>query len=148
MINRKSNHVRLGVMLYSLAALAPFIAYADATSSRAATLSVYECVINGRRTVSDQPCGPNAQPREIADSNRMAAQDTSILSRHETGTKARQTADDTDNKKAACNKLREQQKQVESQQRIGYTAKQGESLRARRDKLIERYASLKCERYR
>lgn len=147
MIDRIRRSVRLGVVL-SLVIKIAIISLLGGSVSHAAAVSVYECMVDGRRTFSDQPCAPDAQSRDIADSNRMVAQDTSILSRHEPATKPHQTADDADKKKAACNKVREQQAQLQSQQRAGYTAKQGERLRVRQDKLAERYAELKCERYR
>lgn len=111
--------------------------------------SVYQCVINGERVFSDQPCAKDAEQREIAESNRMNAQDTRIMDKHESPAKRRNdAADDIDKKKMACNKLREQQSAIKSQMRTGYTAKQGEQLRTRLDKLNEKYGAQKCERYR
>ena len=113
------------------------------------TVSVYHCVINGQRVFSDQPCAKDAEQREIAESNRMNAQDTRIMDKHEPAPKRRNdSGDGLDKKKAACNKLREQQLEIRSHMRTGYTAKQGEQLRVRLDKLIAKYGIQKCERYR
>lgn len=125
------------------------VSMANATADLQVATSVYQCVINGQRIFSDQPCAKDAERHEIAESNRMNAQDTHIMDKHEAVPKHRNdSGDDIASKKVSCNKLREQQTDIQAQMRAGYTAKQGIRLRERLDKLNEKYRTQKCEWYR
>ncbi|MGA2188958.1 MAG: hypothetical protein ABSH33_10520 [Steroidobacteraceae bacterium] len=43
----------------------------DQASSAPPTTRIWECVVDGRRTFSDSPCGAAARARDIAEPNRM-----------------------------------------------------------------------------
>jgi hypothetical protein len=131
----------------SFGLLAPLMLCQPPTSS--ATTQVYECKVEGRRIFSDQPCAADAKQRDIGESNRMDAQPVSITT-PDAPVKKKRVVDSSDKKQrvARCNRIREQLENIRSQERAGYTAKQGERLRERRVKLDEQYRSQRCERYR
>jgi hypothetical protein len=110
---------------------------------------VYECKVEGRRIFSDQPCAGDARQREIGESNRMDAQPVSSI-KADSPTRKRRVDDssDKDDLIASCNRIREQRADIVNQERAGYTVKQGEKLRERRNKLDEKYRVQRCERYR
>lgn len=119
-------------------------------NSPAMAAHVYECNVEGKRVFSDQPCGTDARQREIGTSNRMEAQDTSILQRHEPAPKRPSTAaadDDTERRREACNRLREQKEEIRTRMRLGYTAAQGIRLEERLRKNDRKYREQRCERY-
>jgi len=141
------NATRTGLYMVLVIAALPFAASASG-------VSVYECTVQGKRIFSDQPCAPDAVKRDIKESNVMAghmegAEIAHPANHEKPASRWPQRADDDPAAlREQCKKIPLQRESIVSEERTGYTAKQGEYLRERRDELDARYRKLRCERYR
>lgn len=120
-------------------------------SGDSVTTKVYECLRNGQRVFSDQPCAADAKQREINSSNRMSAREAAINYRG-TGISGRaklkqQRAndnDEVDSRQQRCLVLQGNKDNINSRMRAGYKNDEGERLRARLRKVDSEYYQLRC----
>jgi hypothetical protein len=106
--------------------------------------SVYECNRSGQKILSDRPCGPDASVRQIAEPNRMDAQDTSQLYRPVYGISGRRSgsgsASGSSDVSARCDSIQQRIEAINARMRHRYTSQQGQRFREElRDLSRERY---------
>jgi len=124
--------------------------------ARSAT-RVYQCTKNGERVFSDQPCGPDAQARDVAVVNRMDAVAVKVTSnsridprlnshvvRHRSTQPKSEALDAVEQR---CKKIGRDKAAIDSRMRSGYSAAQGERLRERLRKLGDEHFELRCSRF-
>lgn len=112
--------------------------------------SVYECWRGGQRILSDQPCGADASMREIAEPNRMDAQDTrslyepvTVAHRNRTGEWAGGSVGDA---RDVCDSIQQEMDRINARMRRRYTNQEGEWFRERLRGLSRRRYEAKCIR--
>ena len=124
------------------------LAHPAAVSAQA---TIYRCSVDGVLTFSDRQCGPESQPVKtttlnVAEAPAAAAPD-SPQPKSERSERRKDPApkDPAQDKRAeACAKLALSLREVRSKLRAGYSAKEGERLRARQDSLRERQKIARC----
>lgn len=129
------------VLVLSLSA--PSLAVADS--------SIYRCVMNGVATYSDRHCGADSTAY-TPDTDRVSTYAAPPLPKAPARTTskprpraARSSIADEQRKHAEeCRRIEEGLREVRSRQRAGYSAKEGERLKARLAKLSARRKSQKC----
>jgi hypothetical protein len=112
---------------------------------------VYRCTVGGVTTYSDRPCSPDAVAYQ-PDTSRVSTYDPPPASQttapaQPTRTSARKRGlgrDDHVRHAAACERLQNSLREVAAHMRSGYSAKQGEQLRARKAKLEQQRRAEKC----
>jgi hypothetical protein len=112
--------------------------------------SVYECWRGEQRSLSDRPCGADASIREIAEPNRMDAQDTRGLyspvhvspQRSRWGSSAGQGAGTS----SICDSIQAQIDRVNARMRHAYTNWEGEQFRDDLRELSRQRYEAKCIR--
>lgn len=121
-------------------------------------VGVYECMVNGQRVVSDQPCGPDAQARTLvvdqpdpADAARQRQQTWAAQQRagssnasalRSGGVSSTPTASSAN--QAACDAIECQIAYIDAQMRDGYRSQAGETYREQLRVLKERRHNLRC----
>lgn len=124
------------------------LAHPPASSAQA---TIYRCSVDGVPTFSDRQCGPESQPIRTTTPNVTEApaaaapdppQPKSERSERRKGPTSRSSAQDK--RAEACAKLALSLKELRSKLRAGYSAKEGERLRARQDSLRERQKIARC----
>jgi hypothetical protein len=105
----------------------------------------YECWRDGKRILSDGPCGPDAATRTIPEPNRMDRQDVSGLYVH-AASSARAAPTRTTSSSSAADRCAEIERQIDTintRMRHRYTSPEGERFRARlRDLSRARYEAM------
>jgi hypothetical protein len=139
----------LTVLASALASAAPQTA---AAADRVAT-SIYKCELGGVTTFSDRPCGLDAKVHtpDPATLNTYEAPPTAAPARQESASNrsARKSAPAREDRSEAkradlCARNAQTLKEIRSKMRSGYTAKEGEKLRARADKLRQSQRAGRC----
>lgn len=122
---------------------------------RSSIARVYQCTRDGQRIFSDQPCGTDAQQRDVQITSRMdaaavrnVASRRNERSRHVTRHITDTDTDSADDKKKRCAKIDSDKENLNARMRNGYGGAQGERLRDRLRKLNDEYFELRCSRYR
>ena len=135
--------------LITLAFLA--ITAATAWAAERVAPSIYKCELDGVMTFSDRPCGGAAElhiPGETAINTYAAPPVASSRERSARKPSTRRAPVRTDRAEAkraeSCATYARNLKEIRSKMRAGYTAKEGERLRARQEKLRESQRSAKC----
>jgi hypothetical protein len=108
----------------------------------------YECWRDGKRILSDGPCGPDAATRTIAEPNRMDRQDVSGLY-DRAASSARAASTRTTSSSPASDRCAEIETQIDminARMRHRYTSPEGERFRARLRDLSRRRYEAKCIR--
>jgi hypothetical protein len=117
-----------------------------------ALLLVYRCTAGGVTTYSDRPCGPEAVEYQ-PDTSRVSTYAPPPASRTPTAaaparsSPARRRGSDGQDQvrhAAACERIHSGLKDIAAHMRSGYSAKQGEQLRARKAKLEQQRRAQKC----
>lgn len=105
--------------------------------------TIYRCEIDGVPTFSDHQCAPGAQAVQPTPIN--TAQAVTVKAPSATP-KAKPRAEPVKDTKHAetCAKLALSLKETRSKMRSGYSAKEGEKLRARQDNLRDRQKIARC----
>lgn len=119
---------------------------ADADRSRA----IYRCEEAGVATFSDRPCGATIQT--YADPGRLSVLESVVPTARPDAPVAKPrppSADpsgptDRDSKARNCEKLRQSLREVAARMRAGYTAKEGERLRTRKQTLEGKRRAQQC----
>lgn len=153
------NHHRVKVATPKPAASAPAAALPkdaagaadkpEARSPNASVAAVYECSRDGQRILSDQPCGADASVREIAQPNRMDAQDTRNLYRPVEAVARRggvYSGDLPAATSSVCDSIEAQINAINARMRHAYTSWQGEQFRERLRVLSRERYEAKCIR--
>jgi hypothetical protein len=130
---------RLGWCVLALWAVSPVMA-----SDRA----IYRCEIDGQLTFSDRPCSPAAKTYELDAKNANTYQAPPL---QQPSPPALRKAPATQNAiadlkkhKETCERLALRLKEVRSKQRTGYTAEQGERLKADQERLKSQFRLARC----
>lgn len=106
-------------------------------ASQRTIATVYECPIGNERIVSDRPCGPNAEIREIAAPNLMVSPDTSHLflspsqGNAVSSPRASNGGSSIPVNAAACDAIQRQIDAINARMRQKYTNREGEHYRER-----------------
>lgn len=116
-----------------------------------ATIAIaYECWRDGQRILSDRPCGTGAFVREIAEPNRMDAQDTrrlyspvAVPSRVKSGASSGGPLSGTS---AVCDSIEAQIDAINARMRQPYTSSEGEHFSERLRGLSEQRYEARCIR--
>jgi hypothetical protein len=131
--------------------------------TNAHTLSVFECVVNGQRVLSDQRCAEDARertvvvaqpdPRDVARAQRRAAQQRLIEASRATTETGRPysrpsggAASVVPDNSTSCAQVDREIEWINARMRQAYTSQEGERLRARWHVLKERRWDLRCGR--
>jgi hypothetical protein len=115
--------------------------------------TVFECRVNGQHIYSDQRCGSTADERVIHAPNRMAAQDTSILSTPDAViARSRSEGGNPETPGASlvqseCAGIEQEKDSINARMRQGYTSFQGEGFRDRLRFLGARYYDRRCRHF-
>jgi hypothetical protein len=123
------------------------LAHPPAASAQA---TIYRCSVDGVPTFSDRQCGPESQPLKtmtlnVAEAPAVAAADPQPKSARSQRRKDPIPRNPGQDKRAeACAKLALSLKELRSKLRAGYSAKEGERLRARQASLRERQKIARC----
>jgi hypothetical protein len=112
---------------------------------------VYRCTAGGVTTYSDRPCSPDAVAYQ-PDTSRISTYDPPPASQptapappaRASARKRSSGHDDQVRHTAACERLQNSLREVAAHMRSGYSAKQGEQLRARKAKLEQQRRAEKC----
>lgn len=95
--------------------------------------TVFECIRDGRRIFSDNPCGENATVRTISPSNTMdAPRPVYRPQRMHPPTQARYESSQQGEPVRDCTDYEEAVERIDAVMRRGYTSAEGERLRANR----------------
>lgn len=112
--------------------------------------AIYRCEVEGVITFSDRPCDASARPY-APDSSRISTYEAPAVqqSRRAQPRKSRRAASGSDGdslakRAAACDKLQSALQDIRIRMRAGYSAKEGERLRQRQQKLRARWRADKC----
>jgi hypothetical protein len=117
--------------------------------------SIYTCKVDGVVTFSDRPCGDAAQLHAIGESaiNTYSAPAATPAAKSPGKSKVvpkldprSARADRAEAKRVEnCARYARSLKEIRSKMRAGYSAKEGERLRARQDKLRDSQRSASCD---
>lgn len=133
-----------------------FSADADETPARPGARTIFRCEIAGVPTFSDRPCDSAVQSRttELNTVNiiaspavRAAAEPVQVSKQSRQGSAAMPGQSAAAGKAAkadACGRLQQSLRKITSKMRAGYTAKQGERLRVRKQDLEEKRRMQRC----
>lgn len=114
--------------------------------------TVYECVIDGQRVMSDHPCSPDARVREIQAPNRMDPQDTSRLYDRPPSSagyaysspRSRDTGSSVPVSGRSCDAIQAAIDTINARMRQKYTSREGEQYRERLRQLREARWEANC----
>jgi len=148
---------------FTVACLLTVLAWAASPSQThagesTAARTIYRCHVNGVLTFSDYACGGGAQEYQSDDSRvtpyeapavpkPSAPRDAGARTNKSKGaTTANRSSQRTDPARQAveCERLENSLREIRSKERSGYTAKEGERLRARRDKIEQKRQARGC----
>ena len=144
---------------------------AAADGARQSAVSVYECIVNGQRVLSDQPCGPEARARTVVidqpdpqevlrqQQRTWAAQqgagpradgsvERAATVRSAVPSSMAQATPQALPNQGACAAIDQAIANLNSRMRAGYTSQEGEWLRAEWHELQKRREALDCGRQR
>lgn len=147
----------LPALTFAFTALFAFITDSDATPAQPGNArTIFRCEIAGVPTFSDRPCDPAVESRttELNAVNVIApptvdaaAESVQLGKRSMRGNSAvpgQPVAASNAAKADACGRIQQSLRKITSKMRAGYTAKQGERLRARKQDLEEKRRLQKC----
>jgi hypothetical protein len=130
---------RLGWCVLALWAASPVMA-----SDRA----IYRCEIDGQLTFSDRPCAAAAQTYELDVKNANMYQAPPLQQTRPTAPRktpaTKDAVADLQKHKETCERLALRLKEIRSKQRGGYTAEQGERLKAAQERLKSQFRLARC----
>jgi len=116
-----------------------------------ASSTIYRCEVDGVATFSDRPCGERSSTYEpeAALVSTYAAAPASVAestkrSRPKPIARRSSLAADQAKRVEECQRIQASLRDVRSRMRAGYSAKEGERLRARQEKLEDRRRAQRC----
>jgi hypothetical protein len=126
-------------------------AHAFGAESARATATIYRCEVDGVATFSDRPCGDQSsayEPEAALVSTYTAppasvAPDSAKSSRPKPARRSSIAADQA-KRAEECQRIQASLRDIRSRMRAGYSAKEGERLRVRQEKLEDRRRSQRC----
>jgi hypothetical protein len=131
--------------------VASVICAAQAVSAADDTMTtIFKCKLDGVTTFSDRPCGeqPQSQVLDSAAINTYAPPPASTSAMPQEAPSVRSKASRNDlneaKRKESCARYARGLKEIRSKLRSGYTAKEGERLRARSEKLKDSQRRDRC----
>jgi hypothetical protein len=142
---------RFSPVLISLCLMHP--AHAAGAESARASAPIYRCEVDDVATFSDRPCGESwtaYEPEAALVSTYTAAPvsvaPASTTKRFRTKPAAARSSIAGEQAKRAeeCRRIQASLRDLRSQMRAGYSAKEGERLRARQEKLEDRRRAQRC----
>jgi hypothetical protein len=134
---------------------------AAADGARQSAVSVYECIVNGQRVLSDQPCGPEARARTVVidqpDPQEVLRQQQRTWAAQSGTTPAAPVPAPQSSRRSggaeamaaneqACRWVDEAIANLNARMRQGYTSQEGEYYRKRWHELQKERARLDCGR--
>jgi hypothetical protein len=135
------------------AALVIVLAAHVSTAARAAT-SIYKCELAGVLTFSDRPCGTDAARLDQAAMNTYEAPQLASVPKQSIKAPAKKPVsvrDEPDKIQRAeikraesCARFARNLKEIRAKMRSGYSAKEGERLRLRQDKVRDSQRAARC----
>lgn len=111
---------------------------------------IYRCTVDGAIVFTDRPCGNDAEPYAASDALVSSFEPPVVyerpapVSKRVAPTTSRYSTSDRTRQAEACAKLERALSEIRAKQRAGYTAKQGERLRERQQKLATQRRDLRC----
>ena len=136
---------------------------AAADGARQSAVSVYECIVNGQRVLSDQPCGPDARARSVVidqpDPQEVLRQQQRTWAVQAGSTPAAPVPAPQSSRRLggaeamaaneqACRWVDEAIANLNARMRQGYTSQEGERLRSDWHDLQKQRADYDCGRQR
>jgi hypothetical protein len=129
------------------ALLAPGQACADA-----GTRPIYRCEVRGQSVFSDRPCGTDASAYEADTARVSITESVPVIAAPATeskpATRRRGSAGGSDAARArhaaTCERIDAGLREIRARMRAGYSAKQGEKLKARQQELQVRRRAARC----
>ncbi len=122
----------------------------EAASASDSIATVFECVRDGQRVLSDRPCGAGASVVHVSEPNRMAAQDTRVLyqapPRSVQVQRMRASQQIPATNSARCKKIEDEIEEINDRMRRGYRSWEGERFRERLRHLSEQRHEARCIR--
>ena len=137
------------VSLFTSVLACTLTSHAQVSLSADTGTTIFQCKIDGVTAFSDRPCGDDAESRTLdpAAINTYAPPAVSFAKQPEPkAPRAKATREDRSEAKRreACARYAKGLKDIRSKMRAGYTAKEGERLRVRAEKLRDSQREDRC----
>jgi hypothetical protein len=127
--------------------------HASGAESARSSATIYRCDVGGVATFSDRPCGEQSsayEPRSVINTytaplpSAHAPTDSPKRPRPNVSAQRSSIAADQAKRKEECQRIQASLRDIRARMRAGYSAKEGERLRGRQEKLEDRRRSQRC----